>query len=86
MRKIISVNRVNTRSTKEQKTKEKVPEETDVPVKENSLETPDHSIDGAEQKTTESTPMPNVEEQGTKTVNGDEITNNTRNDKGRFTN
>ena len=74
---------VNTRSTKEQKTIGKLPEEPDVPVKENDLGTPDHSIDGAEQKTTESTPMPNVEEQGTKTDefsptgNEDEITYNT---------
>ena len=61
----------------------KLAEEPDVPVEEFDLGTPDHSIDGAEQKTTESTPMPNVEEQGTKTIefspigNGDEITNNT---------
>ena len=82
MRKMISVNMVNTRSTKEQKTKEKLPEEPKVLVKEIDLETPDHSIDGAERKTTKSTPMPNVEEQGTKTKevsligNGGEITNN----------
>ena len=81
MRKMISVNMVNTRSTKEQKTKEKLPEEPKLLVNEIDLETPDHSIDGAERKTTESTPMPNVEEQGTKTKefsligNGDEITN-----------
>ena len=68
MRKKMSVNMVHTRSTKEQKTKEKLPEEPDVPVKETDLETSDHSIDGAEQKTTESTPMPNVEEQGRKTI------------------
>ena len=47
------------------------------------LETPVRSIDGVERKTTESTPMPNVEERGTKTIefspigNGDEITKNT---------
>ena len=75
---------VNTRNTKEQKTKKKLTEEPEVPVKQIDLETPNHSIDGAEQKTTESTPMPNVEGQGTKTIefspigNGDEITNNTR--------
>ena len=55
MRKNISVNMVNTRSTKEKKTKEKLPEEPNIPVKEVDLETPDHSIDGAERKTTEST-------------------------------
>ena len=32
------------------------------------LETPVQSIDGVERKTTESTPMPNVEERGTKTI------------------
>ena len=54
-------------------------------VKKVDLETPDQSIDGAEQKTTESTPMPNVEQQGTKKikfspiVNGVEIINNTQN-------
>ena len=83
MKKIFSVNMVNTRSTKEQKTKEKLPEEPDVQVKEIDVETPHHSIDVAEQKTTESTPMPNVKKQGTKIIefspigNGDEITNNT---------
>ena len=47
------------------------------------LETQVQSIDGVERKTTESTPMPNVEERETKTIefsplgNGDEITNNT---------
>ena len=46
----ISVNMVNTRSTKEQKTKEKLPEEPDVPVKEKDLKTPDQSIDGAEKR------------------------------------
>ena len=79
---MISVNMINTRSTKEQKTKQKLPEEAKILVKEIDVETPDHSIEGAERKTTESTPMPNVEEQGTKTKefsligNGDDITNN----------
>ena len=62
MRENISFNMVNTRSTKEQKAKEKLPEEPDVPVKEIDLESPDRSINGAERKTTESTPMSNVEE------------------------
>ena len=52
-RKKISVKMVNTRSTKEQKTKEKLPEEPKLLVNEIDLETPDHSIDGAERKTTE---------------------------------
>ena len=78
-----SVNMVNTRSNKGQKTQEKPPEEPNVPVKIIDFEMPDQSIDGAERKITESTPMPNVEEQGTKTIefsptcNEDEITNNT---------
>ena len=58
---------VNTRNTKEQKTKEKLPEEPELPVEEVDIETPNHSVDGVGQKTTESTPMPNVEDQGTKT-------------------
>ena len=82
MRKNISVKKVNTRSNKEHKAKEKVLEEPTIPVKESDLETPDQSIDGAERKTTESTPMPNVEEQEQKTKefspmsNVDETTNN----------
>ena len=74
---------VNTRSNKEQKTEEKIPEESKVPIKEIDIETPDQSIKSARQNTTESTPIPNVEEQGTKTIefstigNEDEITNNT---------
>ena len=63
MRKNFSVNMVNTRSIKEQKAKEKATEEPTVPARETDLETPDQSFDGAERKTTESTPMPNVEEQ-----------------------
>ena len=83
MRKNISVNMVNTRSNKEQKAKEKVTEEPTIPAREIDLETPDQSIDGAERKTTESIPMPNVEEQETKTIefspigNVDATTNNT---------
>ena len=82
-RKNISVNMVNTRSNNGQKTEEKLREEPIVPVMETELETPDQSIHGAERKMTEWTPMPNAEEQGTKTIdlspagNGDEITNNT---------
>ena len=63
MRKKISVKKKK-HFTKEQKTKEKLPEEPELPVKENDLETPNVSIDGAEQKTMESTPKPNVEDQG----------------------
>ena len=86
MRKNTSSNMVNTRSNKEQKAKEKVTEESTIPARETDLETPDQSIDGAERKTTEPTPMPkkrNVEEQEKKTIefsligNVDETTNNT---------
>ena len=57
LRMNISVNLVNTRSVKEQKTKEKAMEEQTVPARDIDLETPDQSIDGAERKTTESTPF-----------------------------
>ena len=81
MRKKISVNMVNTRSIKEHKAKEKPMEEPTVTAEKIDLETPDQSIEGVERKWTESTPMPNVEEQGKKKVlilgNADETTNNT---------
>ena len=79
----ISVNMVNTRGNKEQKAKRKVAEEPTVSATETDLETPDQSKDGAERNTTESAPMPNVEEQEKKTLefspigNVDETTNNT---------
>ena len=68
IRKNISVSMVNTRSSKEPKAKEKVPKEPSVPVKKTDLETPDQSINGAERNTTESTLMPNAEEEGTRTI------------------
>ena len=64
----ISVNLVNTRSVKEQKTKEKAMEEPNLPAREIDLERPDQSIDGVERKTTESTTMSNAEEQEKKTI------------------
>ena len=64
----ISVNLVNTRSVKEQKTKEKAMEEPNLPAREIDLERPDQSIDGVERKTTESTTMSNTEEQEKKTI------------------
>ena len=67
MRKNISVIMVNTRSIKEHKAKEKAMEEPTVPARETDLETPDQSVDGVKRKTTESTPMPNAEEQERKT-------------------
>ena len=54
-----------------------------MPVTEIDLETPEQSLGAEKQKTTEPTPMPNLEEQGTQTIefspigNGDEVTNNT---------
>ena len=39
-----------------------------MPMTEVNLETPEQSLDGEERKTTKSMPMPNVEEQGTKTM------------------
>ncbi|XP_063725751.1 uncharacterized protein LOC134853671 [Symsagittifera roscoffensis] len=56
-------------------------EEQSIQAKETELETPDQSIDGMEGRTTESTPMPNTEEQEKKTIefspkgNGEEATN-----------
>ena len=81
--KNISVNKVNTRSIKEQKVKEKAMEEPTAPARETDLETPDQSIDRTEKKTTESIPMADAEEQEKKTIkfspiaNVDETTNNT---------
>ena len=71
---------VSTRSNKEQKAKEKSMEEQSIPAKETELEKPDQSIDGMERRTTESTPMPNTEEQEKNTIefspigNGDDAT------------
>ena len=59
---------VNTRSIKENKVKEKAVEEPTVPAREIDLDAPDQSIDWVERKTTESTPMPNAEEQVKKTI------------------
>ena len=67
MKKNISLNMVNTRSIKEHKAEQKTMEEPNVPARETNLETPDQSIDGLERKTTESSPMPNAEEQEKKT-------------------
>ena len=75
MRKNISVNMVSTRSVKEQKAKKKTLEEQSVPAKETDLETPDQSINGIERKTTESTPMPNTEEQEKNTIEFSQIDN-----------
>ena len=55
-------------------------EEQNIPAKETELELPDQRIDGMERRETESTPMPNTEEQEQNTIkfspigNGDEAT------------
>ena len=61
MRKNFSLSMVNTRSAKESKKETSADSEID-------LETPDQSVDEVERKTTESTPMPTVEEQEKKTI------------------
>ena len=68
MKKIISLSMVNTISVKGHKAKEKAVKEPTVPAREINHETPDQSIGGVERKTTESTPMPNAEEQENKTI------------------
>ena len=68
LRKNISVNMENIGSNKEQTTGEKLIDQKTVIVAENDLEMPEQSIDGMERKTTESTPMQNVEEPVTKTI------------------
>ena len=66
-RKNISVSMVNTKSSKE-KTKEGAEGKQTEPAIEIDLETPDQSVDEVEKKTTESTPMPNAEEQNQKSM------------------
>ena len=63
-----SVNMVSTRSGAESKTREDVGEKQVEPTIEIDLETPDQSVDEVEKRTTESTPMPHVEDQSPKTV------------------
>ena len=63
-KKNISVSMVNTRSSREDKTKGKQAE----PAIEIDLETPDQSVEEVEKKTTESTPMPNAEEPNPKSM------------------
>ena len=64
-RKNFSVSMVNTRSSKKNKGAE---EKQTEPAIEIDLETPDQCVDEVEKKTTESTPMPNAEEQNQKTM------------------
>ena len=61
-KKNFSVSMVNTRSTRESKTKEGAEGKQAKPANEIGLETPDQCVDEVENKTTESTPIPNAEE------------------------
>ena len=65
-KKNFSVSVVNTRSSKENKTKEGAEGRQTEPAIEIDLETPDQSVDEVEKKKTESTPMPNAEEHNQK--------------------
>ena len=67
-RKNFSVSMVNTRSANKNKMRGSAEEGRTEPAIENDLETPDQSVDEVEKKTTESTPMPNAEEQKQKLV------------------
>ena len=67
-KKNFSVSMVNRRSTKENKTKEGAGGKQTEPAIEIDLETPDQSVDEVKKKTTESTPMPNAEEQNQKSM------------------
>ena len=67
-RKNFSVRLVNKRSSKENKTKEGVGGIQTETAIETDLETQDQSVDGVEKKTTDSTPMPNAEEQNQKSM------------------
>ena len=62
-RKNFSMSMVNTRSAKENKRKASAEEGQTEPAIEINLETPDQSVEEVKKKTTESTPMPNAEEQ-----------------------
>ena len=63
-----SVSMVSTRSTTENKTKEDAKDKQVEPTIEIDLETPDQSVDEMENKATESTPMPHLEDQNPKTM------------------
>ena len=67
-RKNFCVSMVNTRSSKENKTKEGAEGKQTEPAIEIDLETPDQSVDEVEKKTTESTTMPNAAEQNQKSM------------------
>ena len=68
IRKNFSVSMAYTRSAKESKTRGSAEEGQTEPAIGIDLETPDQCVDEVEKKTTESTPMPNAEEQKQKTM------------------
>ena len=59
---------VDTRSSKENKTKDEAKEKQTEPATEIDLETPYQSVEDVEKKTTESTPVPKAEEQNQKSM------------------
>ena len=67
-RKNFSLSMVNSRSSKENKTKQGAEGKQTEPAIEIDLETPDQSVDEVEKKTTELTPMRNAEEQNQKSM------------------
>ena len=67
-KKTFSVSMVNTRSNREEKTKDGAEGKHTEPAIEIDLETPYQSVDEVEKKTTESTPMPNAEKQNPKSM------------------
>ena len=67
-KKTIPVSMVNTRSSREDKTKDGAEGKQAEPAIEIDLETPDQSVEEVEKKTTESTSMPNAEEPNPKSM------------------
>ena len=67
-RKLMPSGMVNTRSAKKNKTRGSAEEGRREPAIETDLETPDQSVVEKEKTTTESTPMPNAEEQKQKSM------------------
>ena len=67
-KKNFSVSMVNTKSNRDNKTKEGEEGKQAEPANEIDLETPDQSVDEVEKKTTESTPMPYAEELNAKSM------------------
>ena len=82
-KKNFSVSLVNTRSNRENKTKEGEEGKQAEPANEIDLETPDQKVDEVEKNTTESTPMSNAEEPSPKSMEfspidtGEDTTGNT---------